>query len=95
MGLMVVDLSEPEKPRTIGYVEFLGTAALRVDDECADASAYSKGVCMFGISNPADPVALAAFLTGGEVYGVFITDGFGYVANGGGGLEVIRVVHMP
>lgn len=94
-GLMVIDLTDPGKPSTVGSVEFLGTTAIRVDGEYAFVSAYSKGVCIFDVSNPAAPVGLAAARTGGEAYDVLTRGGLGYVANGRGGMAVIEVIHGP
>ena len=45
---------------------------------------------MIDVSNPRAPVELGAYDTPGEAVGVAVVEGYAYIADGAGGLVILR-----
>ncbi|MGD1048336.1 MAG: PQQ-binding-like beta-propeller repeat protein [Candidatus Krumholzibacteriaceae bacterium] len=93
-GIIVVDVSDRRKPRTLGSLA-LNTLARVV---CARGNtlfvaAHTKGIAAVDVSNPKKPAVAAWYDTVDDGRGVFADDEFVYAASGSGGVYIFKYIH--
>ncbi len=100
-GLEVIDISNPISPVNVGQSEAVGTAfavASSTTHAWVVSSAFvgfvQSGVEVFDIANPAFPVRIGGYTTAGNAADVAALSDHAYLADGEGGLAVLRV-HPP
>ena len=99
-GLSVVDVSNPAEPRIVGRV---GTAteltSVAVSLPFAYATDADGVVRAIDVSNPAKPALAASYDTGFSAHDIFVHEPYLGVANGDGGLVILRYLpyqfYMP
>jgi hypothetical protein len=95
--LMVVDVSIPTAPMSVGSYGFAGpTKDLSVNDEralvlAADNSGGSADLHVLDLSTPADPTLVSRLYAAGQSASLALQDSTLYVADGGNGLCVFDV----
>ena len=93
-GIVVVDVSDRKKPRTLGSLS-LNTLARVV---CARGNTlfvagHTKGIAAVDVSNPQKPAVAAWYDTVDDGRGVFADDEFVYAASGSGGVYIFKYLH--
>jgi len=93
-GIVVVDISDRRKPRTLGSLS-LNTLARVVcpREETLFVAGHTKGIAAVDVSNPKKPAVAAWYDTVDDGRGVFADDEFVYAASGSGGLYIFRYLH--
>jgi len=95
-GLLVVDVSDPTTPREVGMVDPTGGAGIE-DIVAVDNTIYiatgSDGLCVINAANPTLPVETEAINTPGTAWAVAVANDLVYVADGLGGLFLLRQEH--
>jgi hypothetical protein len=98
VGLRIIDVSDPAHPTLKGSTpgqDIMGgyesSAQVIVSGNYAYMSTGDEGVKMMDISNPASPVEVADYDKDDEgvANGIALADGYVYLANFGGGLEIL------
>jgi hypothetical protein len=92
-GVEVVDVYDPMNPSVIGYVDLIdGSTGIKVDGDYAYVSEYILGgLQVVDISNPATPTLTGWYQpTGVFALGVESFNGFVYVSDGLGGIQIYR-----
>jgi len=89
-GVVVADLSSPERPRVAGASPTGSVARqVRFDGGYLFVAAFTRGALAFDVSDPALPREAARYQTAGDARGVSIAEDRVLVASGGGGLYVL------
>ena len=92
-GVEVVDVSDPLNPSVIGFVDLIdGSTGIKVDGDYAYVSEYILGgLQVVDVSNPANPTLAGWYQpTGVFALGVESFNGFVYVSDGLGGIQIYR-----
>ncbi len=91
--LEVVDVSQPDRPVTVGRVALQSseTRMVRVVDNTAYVAAWDGGLQVVDVTNPAVPQLLGSFDTVGVAIGVDVAGNLAYVAAAEAGLKVVEV----
>jgi hypothetical protein len=92
-GLRVVDVTDPTAPREIGFVDPKGSGGIEdmvVIDNTVYAAIGYDGLRAIDVADPASPIEVRAFDTPGAASAVAAGGGLVYVADGLGGLFVLR-----
>lgn len=91
-GVVLCDVSRPEKPSLIGYHLTPDIAySLCVQDSLLYVAAYGAGLRIINCSDPRRPVELGAWVTPNETYNVAVRGSHAYLADGFGGFRVLDV----
>jgi hypothetical protein len=92
-GVEVVDVSDPMNPSVTGYVDLIdGSTGIKVDGDFAYVSEYILGgLQVVDISNPGNPNLTGWYQPSGVfALGVESSNGFVYVSDGLGGIQIYR-----
>ena len=92
-GVEVVDVIDPMNPSVFGYVDLIdGSTGIKVDGDYAYVSEYILGgLQVVDISNPANPTLAGWYQPSGVfALGVESFNGFVYVSDGLGGIQIYR-----
>ena len=92
-GVEVVDVIDPMNPSVIGYVDLIdGSTGIKVDGDYAYVSEYILGgLQVVDISHPATPTLAGWYQPSGVfALGVESFNGFVYVSDGLGGIQIYR-----
>lgn len=93
-GLVVLDVSDPGRPREIGGHTTRGYAqAIAVAGEIAYIAGRGDGIVLIDVSDPTHPVELATFDTGGSARDVKVAGGIAVVADQRGGVLFVDVAN--
>lgn len=92
--LIIIDISEPKKPRRVGVLK-LGTPsfAVKVVDRIAFLAATDKGLVIVDVSNPSNPKVIGEYHDGGEVRRVGIVENFCITSDFENGLNILDISH--
>jgi hypothetical protein len=90
-GFHVIDISEPTVPVDVGMVAGYSGADQIVSQGEWAFSAHDRGLRIYDVSDPSDPMFLANSLEGEAVFDVALGDQVALVALGDGGLQVLDV----
>ena len=91
-GLVIVDISDPERPRGIAQLNIPGFACgLAISGENVYVSSLEVGIYVVDLSNPRQPNIIGSIQTQGGANEVAISGDFAYVAAMAGGLRVINI----
>ena len=93
-SLSVIDISNPLDPRGAGSFDIAGTD-IHVSGRyayvtCYGESLYDGGLCVLDISNLENICEVGFYDTPGDALGVYVVGNYAYVADGMGGLCVLR-----
>ena len=92
LGLHVIDLSDPVRPRRIADLDTKGDAwGLQVVGNYAYVADYLEGLQMIDVSNPMSPIRVGGVNTSGTALAVQVVGNYAYLADGESGLQVIDV----
>ena len=93
-GIVVVDVSDRKKPRTLGSLS-LNTLARVVcpRGNTLFVAGHTKGIAAVDVSNPMKPAVAAWYDTVDDGRGVFADDEFVYAASGSGGVYIFKYLH--
>ncbi len=96
-GLRVIDISDPANPSPLPVVFKTNHIANGVDvyGNYAYIADGDKGLTVVDVSVPASPTAVASCDTDGTALRVRFADGYIYLADGTGGLKILRLNHAP
>jgi len=90
MGLHVVDVTDPSRPRPISFLTLKGSAE---DVVAVRDTAYlgnkNGDVLVIDVANPANPIPVGVTNTSGQVHGLYVETPVVYVANFERGLTII------
>ena len=92
-GIEVVDVIDPMNPSVIGYVDLIdGSTGIKVDGDYAYVSEYILGgLQVVDISHPATPTLTGWYQPSGVfALGVESFNGFVYISDGLGGIQIYR-----
>jgi hypothetical protein len=92
MGLRVIDVTNPQNPMEIGFIqtsEF--TKDVQVDGDYAYLANGKDGIWVVNISNPEQPAAIGYYDTPGGASGLDFENSIVYVADSDRGMRVINV----
>jgi len=101
-GVLILDVSDPSQPRQVGYVEppvrREGTSDARSLERYGIMAVRGylfyamggSGVRVVDVTEPATPVVVGYYNTGGAASGLVVRDGYIYVADWDGGLLVLQ-----
>jgi hypothetical protein len=88
--LQVIDISDPQSPRTVGSVErSTGAQGMYVTGSYAYIAAYEDGIDVINITDPQNPTLLTTVDTPGKAKDIFVSGSQAYVADNEGGLQII------
>jgi len=91
-GLQVIDVSNPLRPRQVGYCTMpYWTHNVEVCEPYVYVCCSSLGLCVVDISNPAAPAWLGTYDSPGQATGVAIVWPYAYVADNYAGLRIVDV----
>ncbi|MBN1888095.1 MAG: carboxypeptidase regulatory-like domain-containing protein [Thermoflexales bacterium] len=92
-GLHVVDLSDPTRPRQMGFYSLPGheARAVVVSDTVAYVAGGQSGLRLIDVTDAYDPAELGFYDTPGYAQGVAVSGTHAYVADGDAGLRVLDV----
>ncbi len=101
-NFIIFDVSDPEQPDSIGMYEMQDIYIYMGDFTIIDDTAYLVGnihnreyrnglLNIVDVSNPAQPVDIGRWVDFGQVMGIYLQDGYAYIASGESGLSVIDV----
>ncbi|MBN1857933.1 hypothetical protein JW848_01870 [Candidatus Bipolaricaulota bacterium] len=91
-GLIVLDVSDPGRPKEIGGHTTRGYAqAVDVVDGIAYVASRGDGIVLIDVSDPTRPSELGTFDTGGSSRDVHVVGGVAFVADQRGGVQVVDV----
>jgi hypothetical protein len=94
-GLVVVDVSDPERPERAGryrHDALPGSGrAVTVDGPYAYVAAGEAGLQVVDVSDPANPRAVAAHDTAGHTWDVALVGGYAFLADEYNGLRILDV----
>jgi hypothetical protein len=94
-GLVVVDVSDPERPERVGnyrHDALPGSGrAVTVDGPYAYVAAGEAGLQVVDVSDPANPRAVAAYDTAGHSWDVALVGGYAFLADEYNGLRILDV----
>lgn len=88
-GLRVIDVSIPSAPASAGTLALSGARSIAVEGLHAYITT-GGGVRMIGVRNPAAMIEIDYYPMPGWATDVAVADGYVYVADGSGGLYVLR-----
>jgi hypothetical protein len=92
-GVEIVDVIDPMNPSVFGYVDLIdGSTGIKVNGDYAYVSEYILGgLQIVDISNPANPLLTGWYQPSGVfALGVESFNGFVYVSDGLGGIQIYR-----
>lgn len=92
-GLRVADVTDPTTPHDVGYVDTTGSGGVEdiaLVSNTIYATAGFDGLRVIDVMNPVAPVETDAYDTPGTASAVAMADGLVYVADGMGGLFILR-----
>jgi hypothetical protein len=92
-GVEVVDVFDPMNPSVVGYIDLIdGSTGIKVDGNYAYVSEYILGgLQMLDISHPATPTIAGWYQPSGVfALGVESFNGFAYISDGLGGIQIYR-----
>jgi hypothetical protein len=90
-GLMILDVSQKEKPEEVSRLYLGGGSGIDLKPGLAFIAARDKGLLIVDISNPRAPVLKGSFDTPGEALEVVVLGDTAYVADGPEGFRVVDV----
>ncbi|MGD9732107.1 MAG: C13 family peptidase [Desulfamplus sp.] len=91
-GLQVVDISNPENPQIIGFIDTPGSAkSVTIAGSTAYIADSSSGLQMVDISDPKNPIIIGSVDTSGSAQSITVIDNKAYIADGDGGLIIVPV----
>ena len=91
--LRVVDVSNPENPTEVGFLDTPNVYAygIAVSGDYAYIVDHYSGLRVINVSNPENPYETGFYGTPGWSYGVAVSGGYAYIADRDGGLRVVDV----
>jgi hypothetical protein len=91
-GLSIVDVSDPARPLVVGRFETASNlTSVAVSMPFAYATDIRGRVWAVDVSNPVNPTLATLYDTGYPAYDILVDEPYIYVANGGGGLLILRI----
>ncbi|MBI2194879.1 MAG: Ig-like domain-containing protein [Planctomycetes bacterium] len=91
-GLVVVDVSRPDRPQIAGVADTPGNAnSVKVAGSLAYVADGPSGLVVVDVANPVAPVLLSVLPTPGTAFDVDVSGSHAFVADGSAGMQVIRV----
>ncbi len=91
-GLVVLDVSDPGRPREIGGHTTRGYAqAIDVVDGIAYVASRGDGIALIDVSDPTHPALLATFDTSGSARDIKVVGGIAVIADQRGGVLIVDV----
>jgi len=95
LGLTVLDVADPRRPRVVGrsapWADFVQDVA--VEGNHAYVAAGAAGLRVVDVADPSRPREVGRWDTEGTAWSVALAGGFAYVADGSEGLQVVDVWH--
>ncbi|MFN8453758.1 MAG: hypothetical protein U0401_03655 [Anaerolineae bacterium] len=91
-SLYIIDVSRPTSPTEIGYISLGGGQEVMVKDNYAYVAAEDSGFRLVSIANPRQPIEIGAYDTPGMANGVAVASNTVYLADGDGGLAILRLL---
>jgi hypothetical protein len=89
-GLFIVDVSTPSDPVQIGRFSGYGFVDVTVSDSYVYVTNSGSGLHIIDVSTPSSPAQVGTFNTSGSAQGVDVYGCYVYIADGSGGLCIIR-----
>ena len=90
MGLHVVDVTDPSRPRPISFLTVKGSAEdVVVVRDTVYLGNKNGEVLIVDVANPANPIPVGVTNTSGQVHGLYVETPYVYVANFERGLTII------
>lgn len=96
-GLTIVNIKNPEQPKTLGFLPYIyGAERVIVDEKYAYLAgvANDAGLIVVDVSNPERPVKLGSYTHPTCSESVSVSGGVAYLAHGDMGLEIIDLSNM-
>jgi len=94
-GLQVVDISTPSSPLSMGSTAADGGYAkgVSVKGGFAYVAAYTGGLQIFNVADPAAPAIHEVIDASGSVWGTSVSGDYIYCANGGSGIQIFEYIN--
>ncbi len=90
-GLIIVDISDKEKPTKAGEYDTGGAYGIAVSGNYAYVAVWNNGLVVVDISNKTNPHFAGSYDTAGYAQGVAVGGDYAYVADGSSGLVVVDI----
>ncbi|WP_169816857.1 LVIVD repeat-containing protein [Kangiella sediminilitoris] len=91
-GLIVIDVSNPEKPKKMGsWWDSTCSESVTIDNQIAYLAHGDQGLEILDVRDPNDPSVIKHFSAAGRVRGVDTQGQLAFVANGYRGLKIVDV----
>lgn len=91
-GLIVVDVSNPSKPKKLGsWFDTTCSESVSIDNEIAYLAHGDQGLEILDLSDPSAPFVTEHFSAAGHVRAVGVKDQIAFLANGYKGVKVVDV----
>ena len=90
-GMLVIDVSDPTAPVTVGFYDTIWPMRVAVAGTHAYVADHETGLRIVDVSNPAEPVEVGSYDTLGPAAAVAVAGSYAYVADVGYGLRVINI----
>ena len=96
-GFQVINISDPDNPFEVGFVDMPGTTSgrLYVSDDYAYVATFDSGLRILDISNPSSPALIATYDGSRDFISVFVTNDLLYAIHGNYNQLVILDVSTP
>jgi hypothetical protein len=94
----VVDISDPLNPKKVGYLEIGYLApggwaqSIFASGSYVFLAAMKEGLVVIDVSDPTNPEEVCRYDTYGIASDVFVSGEYAYVADGDGGLLILRLI---
>lgn len=92
-GLQIIDVSNPQLPERIGGVAKGDTYELQVVNQYAYVADFYRGLEIYDVTNPTNPVVVAGYNPGGNPIGIRVLGSFAYLAAYSGGLKIVNIAN--
>jgi hypothetical protein len=91
-GLMVLNITDPAQPDSIGFYPLSGAVGIDIEANYAYISdTGNMGLTILDITNPEDPVFVSNYSTPGYGNNVAFSNGYAFIADHNNGLEIVDV----
>lgn len=90
-GLIVIDVSDPQNPDSIGGFDTGYALGVFAVGQYAYVADFESGLIIFDVSDPANPDSIGGCNTPGNALSVKVIHGYSYIADYRSGLQVIDV----
>ena len=88
-GMMVIDVSNPSNPETIGELLSGGSMGVDVESNLVYIATVSNGLIIADISSPTNPQQIGQY--SGAAYRIAVSGSYAYIGNFNGGFKIVNI----